>query len=46
VDEAVSAGISAIAQPGGSVSDYDVIAACNETETAMVFTGERCFSHH
>lgn len=46
VDAAVSAGISAIAQPGGSVSDYDVIAACNETETAMVFTGERCFSHH
>ena len=46
VDAATSEGITAICQPGGSVSDYDVIAACNETNTAMVFTGERCFSHH
>ena len=46
VDAAITEGITAICQPGGSVSDYDVIAACNETETAMVFTGERCFSHH
>ncbi len=46
VDAATSAGISAICQPGGSVSDYEVIEACNETNTAMVFTGERCFSHH
>lgn len=46
VDAAVEAGIRAICQPGGSVSDYDVLAACNETGTAMVFTGERCFSHH
>ena len=46
VEAATSEGITAICQPGGSVSDYDVIAACNETNTAMVFTGERCFSHH
>jgi AICAR transformylase/IMP cyclohydrolase PurH len=46
VDAAICEGIAAICQPGGSVSDYDVIAACNETNTAMVFTGERCFSHH
>ncbi len=46
VDAATSAGITAIAQPGGSVSDYDVIAACNEKGAAMVFTLERCFSHH
>ena len=46
VDEATQAGIMAIAQPGGSVSDYDVIAACNEANATMVFTGERCFSHH
>jgi phosphoribosylaminoimidazolecarboxamide formyltransferase / IMP cyclohydrolase len=46
VDAATEAGITAICQPGGSVSDFDVIAACNETKTAMVFTGERCFSHH
>ncbi|MCP4643371.1 MAG: IMP cyclohydrolase [bacterium] len=46
VDAATSVGITAICQPGGSVADFDVIAACNETETTMVFTGERCFSHH
>lgn len=39
-------GISAIVQPGGSVNDYDAIAACNESDTAMVFSQERCFSHH
>ena len=46
VDAATSAGVTAICQPGGSVGDYDIIAACNESQTAMVFTGERCFSHH
>lgn len=46
VDAAAKAGIRAIVQPGGSVSDYDVIAACNEQDIAMVFSGERCFSHH
>lgn len=46
VDAATEAGISALAQPGGSVNDYDAIAACNESNTAMVFTLERCFSHH
>ena len=46
VDVAIQEGISAICQPGGSVNDYEIIAACNEANTAMVFTGERCFSHH
>jgi phosphoribosylaminoimidazolecarboxamide formyltransferase/IMP cyclohydrolase len=46
VDMATGEGISALCQPGGSVSDYDTIAACNEAGAAMVFTGERCFSHH
>lgn len=46
IEAATKAGVTAIAQPGGSVNDYDVIAACNETNTAMVFTQERCFSHH
>jgi phosphoribosylaminoimidazolecarboxamide formyltransferase/IMP cyclohydrolase len=46
IDSVVAAGITAIVQPGGSVSDYDIIAASNESDTAMVFTGERCFSHH
>jgi phosphoribosylaminoimidazolecarboxamide formyltransferase/IMP cyclohydrolase len=46
VDAATSEGVTAIVQPGGSINDYDTIAACNESNTAMVFSLERCFSHH
>lgn len=46
VDAAAEAGIKAIAQPGGSVRDWDSIQACNQHGIAMVFTGERIFSHH
>ena len=46
VDAATQKGVSAIAQPGGSVNDYEAIEACNETNATMVFTLERCFSHH
>ena len=46
IDIAARAGITAFCQPGGSVSDYEVIEACNELGATMVFTGERCFSHH
>ncbi len=46
VDAAIREGISALAQPGGSVNDYDAIQACNEADATMVFTLERCFSHH
>ncbi len=46
VDAAAEAGIKAIAQPGGSVRDWDNIKACNEHGISMVFTGERIFSHH
>lgn len=46
VDAATDAGVTAIAQPGGSVNDYDAIVACNEKNATMVFTLERCFSHH
>jgi len=46
IDVLAKTGIKAIAQPGGSVSDYGVIEACNEHGIAMVFTDERCFSHH
>lgn len=38
-------GVKAIVQPGGSVKDRDVIAACNENGIAMVFSDERCFRH-
>jgi len=46
VDTCAEAGIAAIIQPGGSVRDWESIQACNEHGIAMVFTGERCFSHH
>lgn len=46
VTAATDEGITAIVQPGGSINDYDAIEACNESNTAMVFSLERCFSHH
>jgi phosphoribosylaminoimidazolecarboxamide formyltransferase/IMP cyclohydrolase len=45
LDAAVAAGAVAIAQPGGSVRDEDVIAAADEAGVAMVFTGRRHFRH-
>jgi len=42
---AAEAGIEAVIQPGGSVNDEDVIAAADEHDMAMVFTGSRCFRH-
>ncbi|WP_437282065.1 bifunctional phosphoribosylaminoimidazolecarboxamide formyltransferase/IMP cyclohydrolase [Sorangium sp. So ce375] len=38
-------GITAVAQPGGSVKDADVIAAADAAGIAMVFTGARHFRH-
>ena len=38
-------GITAIAQPGGSIKDQDSINACNELGISMVFTGTRHFLH-
>lgn len=45
LDEAAKAGITAVIQPGGSVRDEEVIAAANEHNIAMVFTGMRHFKH-
>jgi phosphoribosylaminoimidazolecarboxamide formyltransferase/IMP cyclohydrolase len=45
VDAAAEAGVTAIAQPGGSVRDAEVIAAADEHGMAMVFTGIRHFRH-
>jgi phosphoribosylaminoimidazolecarboxamide formyltransferase/IMP cyclohydrolase len=45
IDEAAKAGITAIAQPGGSMRDQDSIDACNEHGLAMVLTGVRHFRH-
>jgi phosphoribosylaminoimidazolecarboxamide formyltransferase/IMP cyclohydrolase len=45
IDEAARQGITAVIQPGGSVRDEEVIAAANEHNLAMVFTGIRHFKH-
>ena len=42
---AAEAGATAAIQPGGSVRDAEVIAAANERNVAMVFTGARHFRH-
>jgi phosphoribosylaminoimidazolecarboxamide formyltransferase/IMP cyclohydrolase len=45
IDQAAEAGVTAIIQPGGSVRDPEVIAAADEHNIAMVFTGKRQFRH-
>ena len=45
VIEAAKAGIKAIIQPGGSISDAEIIKACDKYKIAMVFTGIRHFKH-
>ncbi len=45
LDEATKHGITAVIQPGGSVRDAEVIAAADEHDLAMVFTGIRHFKH-
>jgi len=42
---AAEAGATAVIQPGGSMRDEEVIAAANERNLAMVFTGMRHFRH-
>ncbi len=45
VDAAAEAGVTAIVEPGGSIRDEEVIAAADEHDIAMVFTGRRLFRH-
>ena len=45
IDAAAEAGIRAVIQPGGSMRDAEVIAAADEHDMAMVFTGVRHFRH-
>jgi phosphoribosylaminoimidazolecarboxamide formyltransferase/IMP cyclohydrolase len=45
IDAAAAAGIRAVIQPGGSMRDNEVIAAADEHDIAMVFTGIRHFRH-
>ncbi|MDP6402709.1 MAG: bifunctional phosphoribosylaminoimidazolecarboxamide formyltransferase/IMP cyclohydrolase [SAR202 cluster bacterium] len=45
IELAASGGVTAIAQPGGSIRDDEVIEAANRLKIAMVFTGTRHFRH-
>ena len=41
----MDAGVAAILQPGGSIRDEAVAAACNTRGVPMVMTGSRHFRH-
>jgi phosphoribosylaminoimidazolecarboxamide formyltransferase/IMP cyclohydrolase len=45
IDHASKLGVSYIVQPGGSVQDTEVIAACDAYGMAMAFSGVRLFTH-
>ena len=45
IERAHKSGVKYIAQPGGSVRDYQVIETCDKYGMAMAFTGIRLFHH-
>jgi AICAR transformylase/IMP cyclohydrolase PurH len=45
IERAARSGVRYIAQPGGSIRDADVIAACDRHGVTMAFTGVRLFHH-
>lgn len=45
IERAYRSGVKNIAQPGGSIRDDAVIAACNAHNIVMAFTGLRLFHH-
>ncbi len=45
IHRAAAAGVAAVIQPGGSRRDDEVIAACNQHQIPMLFTGRRHFRH-
>jgi phosphoribosylaminoimidazolecarboxamide formyltransferase/IMP cyclohydrolase len=45
LDTLADAGVVAIAEPGGSLNDQEVIDAANERGLALVFTNRRHFRH-
>jgi phosphoribosylaminoimidazolecarboxamide formyltransferase/IMP cyclohydrolase len=45
IDRAVRSGVRWVVQPGGSNRDAEVIAACDEHNLVMAFTGIRLFHH-
>ena len=45
IERAKKSGVEYIAEPGGSISDDNVIETCNKYNIAMAFTGIRLFHH-
>ncbi len=45
IDNAAEVGIACVIQPGGSIRDEEIIAAADEHNMAMTFTGMRHFRH-
>jgi len=45
LEEIAAAGATAVAQPGGSIRDQQVVDAADKLDLAMVFTGKRHFRH-
>lgn len=45
VEALADGGVTAIVEPGGSVKDESVVAAADERDVAIVFTGRRHFLH-
>ncbi|CAK9162694.1 unnamed protein product [Ilex paraguariensis] len=45
VEEACESGVSAIAEPGGSIRDADAIDCCNKYGVSLLFTNVRHFRH-
>jgi phosphoribosylaminoimidazolecarboxamide formyltransferase/IMP cyclohydrolase len=45
IELAADLGVTAVAQPGGSIRDQQVIEAANDLGLSMVFTGVRHFRH-
>jgi phosphoribosylaminoimidazolecarboxamide formyltransferase/IMP cyclohydrolase len=41
----IQAGVTSVIQPGGSIRDEEVVAACDALGVAMVFTRHRHFRH-
>ncbi len=44
-DVLIAAGIQAMVQPGGSKRDDETIAACDQANVSLLFTGRRHFRH-
>ncbi len=44
-EAAIAAGVKAVIQPGGSIRDDEVFAACDAADVSMVVTGRRHFRH-